>query len=211
MGTRAYALLLVMAAGETNLPSEAGRSKSTMNQSRETSRRSPGEIWHIASFDQSIRSKVALELLASWPIPDRQGGSVGFWFFYYASFGPPPRKEFSLYPPSWVVWIAPDGTISQLRRLRPPEVALSVPEGESFATYAWPSSWTIEESDEKRNGLLRAYAQAVVAWELRPSGPSPADGPLLVDFRRRFLELTPSPLLPCYRALGGAFFKWIGF
>jgi hypothetical protein len=210
MGVRAYALLLVIVASQTNQPSEASRSRSVMNESRVARRRSLGEIWHIASFDPAIRSKVALELLASWPIPDRRGASVGFWFFYYASFGPPPAKELSLYPPSWVVWIPPDGSISELRRVRPQEVALSVREGEPFAKYSWPPNWTIEEVDKKRNDLLLAYDRALAAWEQSSGRPSPADGQLIADFRRRFLELTPAPLLPCYRALGSAFFAWIG-
>lgn len=210
MGIGTYALLLVIVASQTIQSYEAIRSKSVMNESRETSRRSMGEIWHIASFDQTIRSRVAIELLTSWPIPARRGTSVGFWFFYYASFGPPPRKEFSLYPPSWIVWVAQDGSISQLRRVQPHELALEVREGEPFATYAWPPSWTIEEADKKRNDLLLAYGKAVAAWEQRPGNPSPADGQLITDFRRRFLELTPAPLLPCYRALGSAFFTWIG-
>lgn len=169
------------------------------------------EIWHIASFDRTIREKVAIELLTSWPIPDYRDGQLGYWFFYYASFGPPPAKEFKLFPPGWVVWIAAsDGTISGPKRVIPQEVGLFAQEGESFATHNWPESWTMEMADQKREKLLKSYDNVVSIWEGKKGDYSAAALPEVADFRKRFAELTEPPLLVCYRTLGRSFFEWIG-
>src|SRR5262245_50552114 len=79
--------------------------------------RTTQELWKIAWFDRTIRARVALELLASWPIPVRVTEQIQFRFFYYASFGPPPAKQFKLYPPCWEAWIAADGTVEKLHRI----------------------------------------------------------------------------------------------
>jgi hypothetical protein len=168
--------------------------------------RSVEELWRIAAFDQSIHARVAWELLASWPIPVREDADLGYRFFYYAAFGPPPAKVYKLWPPSWIVHIATDGTVSGLRRITPQDAGLSVAEGEPFATFSWPSSWTVEEADRKREELLKSYDAAVSAWVT--DVPASAGGKPVADFRRRFLELTQSALLPCYRTLGNAFFPW---
>jgi hypothetical protein len=170
---------------------------------------SVAEIRQIAWFDQTIREKVAIELLASWPIPEQGKNGVGFWFFYYASFGPPPAKEFKLYPPCWRVWISQDdGAISQLERIEPKHVGLDVKERQPFATHAWPRDWTLEVADRKRAELLEAYETVLPLWQKRKG--EQADLPEVADFRKRFLELTEPPLIPCYRALGKNFFAWLG-
>jgi hypothetical protein len=167
-------------------------------------------IWEIASFDRKIRAYVALELVASWPIPGHHDGALRYSFFYYASFGPPPAKSFKLYPPSWVVWIlAADGSIHQLRHIQPKQIGLDGKPDEPFATHAWPPEWTVEEADQKRKDLLAAYDRVVAFWEAQRR-PTSSDTELLADFRRRFLEITPPALLPCYQLLGREFFQWTG-
>lgn len=169
------------------------------------------EIWRIAYFDAGIRAKVANELLASRPIPARRDGELGFWFFYHASFGPPPAPVKQLYPPSWRVFIAADdGGVAQLEIVKPDDLGLPVPERQPFATHAWPSSWTLDEANRKREELLAAYDAAVPAWEAWERAGGPAPGQDADDFRARFLELVEPPYLPCYRALGPSFFRWAG-
>jgi hypothetical protein len=153
---------------------------------------------------------VALELIASWPIPGHRDGALGYSFFYYASFGPPPAKSFKLYPPSWVAWLlAADGSVHELRHTEPKEVGLDAKRGEPFATHCWPEHWTVEEADQKRKDLLAAYDAVVDFWEQRRR-PSRSETEMLENFRRRFLEITEPPLLPCYQALGREFFQWLG-
>lgn len=168
------------------------------------------QIWHVASFDRKIRAYVALELLASWPIPDHHQGELRYVFFYYAAFGPPPAKSFKLYPPSWAVWIlAADASIHQLRHVEPKQIGIDAKPGEPFATHAWPAQWTVEEADQKRKDLLAAYDPVVELWESgrRITGP---DAKIVEDFRGKFAELTQPPLLPCYQVLGREFFQWVG-
>ncbi len=173
------------------------------------SRRPLREIWRTACFDKEIRAKIALEMLCSWPAPYRREGDLGYWFFYYGAFGPPPATAFKLYPPSWIVLIAADGGIAEPKRIRPGDVGLAAPEAEPFASHSWPTHWSIEEADRKRDELLAAYDVVVAAWEARPKRDSPSDDKLAEDFRHRFMELTPTALLPCYRALGQGFFQWV--
>jgi hypothetical protein len=169
------------------------------------------EAWEIAAFDSSIRSKVALELLPSWPIPDSRDGGFGYWFFYYGFYGPPPAVEFQVYPPSWRVWISgTDGSVSELERIQPENAGLQVEEGEPFATHSWPESWSVDDADRKRVELLTAYAEVIAVWANREGEPPSRDAAELSRFRERFLELTPPPLLPCYSTLGRDFFGWLG-
>lgn len=168
------------------------------------------KIWQIASFDKQIRSRVALELLCSWPAPNFRAGSLGCWFFYYASFGPPPAKEFKLYPPSWTVWIlASNGSVRDLKRVQPRDVGLTVKEGEPFAAYSWPKSLTSEIADRKRGELFERYDSLLPVLEARRTKLSGSELRDVEDFRSIFLELTPQPLLPCYKILGADFFRLV--
>jgi len=168
------------------------------------------KIWAIASFDARIRAKVALELTASWPIPSQRRMALGFWFFYYASFGPPPALRFTLYPPSWAVWIgAVNGSIWQLRRVRPTQVGLNVREGHPLGAHQWPRDWTIEIADRKREELFESYDNILPMWVRRAERVQGVSAQIRA-FRQSFLDLTQPALLPCYRALGESFFSWVG-
>jgi hypothetical protein len=169
------------------------------------------KIWQIASFDPSIRGKVALELVASWPIPAGQrNAQLGYWFFYYAMFGPPPAPNQKVWPPSWKVWIdAQTGEISDLMGTTAREMGLEVPDGEPFATHVWPKDWTYEDAERKRQELLAAYDAVVRLWEKLPAS-AVGSLPEVVRFRELFRDLTPGALMPCYKVLGPDFFRWVG-
>jgi hypothetical protein len=164
------------------------------------------KIWQIGSFDPAVRSLVALELWASWPIPTLSRRELGYLFFYHAAFGPPPAKAFKLWPPSWKSWVAAkDGKVEDVVRVQPKEVGLAVPEKEPFATHAWPEHLTMEESDRKRAKLLAAYDRVVPLWQSRDP-LTPAERQEATNFCKLFKELTPPPLMPCYYALAPDFF-----
>jgi hypothetical protein len=167
---------------------------------------STAAIWDVALADKSIRAVVALELLASWPIPVRVDGGHVYSFFYYACWGPPPAKEAKLWPPAWRVQIAPDGTPGKPENVEPKVLGIDKPPGEPFATYAWPTSGSVDEADAKRNALLAGYDAVLPIWLAR----GPADQPPVVAFRKQFLELTEPPLLPVYLTMGPDFFTWLG-
>ena len=172
--------------------------------------RTTQELWKIAWFDRTIRARVALELLASWPIPVGVTEQIQFRFFYYASFGPPPAKQFKLYPPCWEAWIAADGTVEKLHRIQPREAGLGAEQGQPFAAHSWPTDWTLEAADQKRVDLLAAYDRVIPLWLAREPTRAAAEARVVTDCRQRFLELTEPPLVPCYQALGRDFFDWIG-
>lgn len=171
---------------------------------------STSKIWQIASFDRRIRSKVALELICSWPAPAMRDRVFGAWFFYYTAFGPPPAKEFNLYPPSWVAWLRfSDGSVQDLRRVSPRDVGLLAKEGEPFATFSWPKNLSYDLAEKKRAELFDSYDAVLPRfWEASGNKPTSSGKLRIQDFQGLFLELTPSPLLPCYRTLAPEFFKW---
>ena len=168
-------------------------------------------IWETAAFDEKIREKVALELVVSWPIAAHRDGHLGYWFFYYAMFGPPPAPQQKIWPPSWRVWIdGTTGAISDLRRTTAREAGLQdIPDGTPFTAHVWPKNWTVDEVDHKRVHLLAAYDRVIATWN-RKTAASGVNLPEVEQFKVAFQEITPPLLLPCYRTLGADFFRWLG-
>jgi hypothetical protein len=169
------------------------------------------QVWKIGNFSARIRKEVALELLASWPIPYvLPNGSIGFLFFYYASFGPPPAEEQQLYPPSWLARIGREnGSVEALNRIEPAEVDLYVPKGVPFAVHRWSPNVTLVETEKKRVTFLKEYEQVVTIWETASFKELPIGHPVIDSFREYFLQFTEPPYFPCYRKLSPVFFSWL--
>jgi hypothetical protein len=166
------------------------------------------DIWHIAYFDPKIRSKVAMEQSASWPIPAGAGAGFGYSFFYYSIELRPPDPAYDIWPPSWLSFIDPTGTVVKLERVTPPDVGLNVPADAAFARHVPPSAGGgYKEADGRRGELLGSYEIVVRGWlggEKREAVPRAA------TLRTLLQEAIAPALLPCYRHLGPSFFAWLG-
>jgi hypothetical protein len=162
-------------------------------------------LYELASTGPSIRHEVPLELSASWPIPVRSGAVADFVFFYYRLSGPPAKPSFDVFPPVMTLRISANGEAGSPLNAAPGTLGLHVASSHVLGTHSWPTSWSQGDMDSKVAALLTAYDRVIPIWL---SGGSPADA-RVQEFRRQFLELTESVLLPCYRTLGPDFFAWL--
>lgn len=174
------------------------------------------EINDILRFDDSIRSKIALEMTASLPIPLRQavnGRNVLFaQSFYFGRKYYPEFEKADLYPPSWKVRVNwQTGDVIDIEEKESDYFGVGRDRFTSFATVSYRSM--ADEANERQLGtvmerldrLLELYDTVVDQWML---GSAPARGSAN-QFQSLFTSLVEPPLLPVYRKLGSDFFGWI--
>jgi hypothetical protein len=165
----------------------------------------------LARFDKKIRSKVALELQASWPVPLRARAKLQIGFFYYARWGPPPAQVDELYPPSWwAVISSDDGALLTLERRKPGDYGLAGPPDKPFAEHAFPSSWTPVLVRQMSDEVLSLLDTLSITWLSATTTDSPGVKVKKVRFNKLFPELAAPPMLVCYRAVSPEFYEWVG-
>jgi hypothetical protein len=157
----------------------------------------------IGSFDKGIRKLVAMELGASWPVPVESS----IIFFYFARFGPPPAEFDQLYPPSWMAWLsAEDGKVQRIEKREPSFYGINGRPDVAFAQHSFPSDWTIETVNQKRDRLFDCMDFLYPQWSYNIA-PDARD---VADFRSIFPELAAPPMMGCYKHVAPRFFSWIG-
>jgi hypothetical protein len=166
---------------------------------------------NICDVSPTIRQRVALELKASFPFPVTVGQEIFLRAFYYARFGPPPRPLADLYPPNWLVTLSPDnGRLVALEEKPPQFYGIDGAHDKPFAQHAYTYDWTPEELERNKKLFFDIYDRLFRDWRRNPLSAN-ADPEEKRIFRRLFNELSPSPLLKSYLAVGRDFFTWVGF
>jgi hypothetical protein len=163
----------------------------------------------IGSLDPRIRSKVAVELESSWPIPTRVGPALELRFFYYARYGPPPAEYDDLYPPSWWAAISAEtGKVLRVTKGRPSEFGIAGPPDKPFARHAFPTEWTPAAVATMKEQMLHLLDDIVAAWVQGDNRREVAT--MKAHFAKLFVPLAAPPLIVCYRSVSRPFYDWVG-
>jgi hypothetical protein len=170
------------------------------------------QINDILQFDDRIRDEIATEMTGSWPIPVKRDNHLHCLAFYFARSGLPPRMDFDLYPPTWLVEIDwESGVILSVKETEPKEFGLP---GNRFQPFAKVSYVEMNKAAAQKNlgdvihratALAAAYDTLLPFW-MENRKPEPR---LVGHFIGLFQSLTEPPLLPVYTRLGSEFFGWL--
>ena len=170
-----------------------------------------GQLIRAFRRDPRIRSKVAHELNASYPMPTRDALVIFFSARVPTPFGPT-AKAYTLWPPNWIVWLSPiDGTLLRIEEHTPEYYGMAEWHDEPFAE--WPmgsflhKDWTSQKIIDSIVAELIGSMNVLYANWFNGKHPNLAAAN---TFRTTFREIEPHPLMACYRHVAPDFFRWVG-
>jgi len=159
---------------------------------------------------RDIRSKVAIELRNSYPIPIRDGDNYYWRAFYFSVFFSPPATQREIYPPGWSAALSADGHLMNVDKLAPVDYGLVADPDQPLGTHSYVELGREDGSPIDRvEHLLAAYDPVVAAWSTNENPETPAARNNRAVFRRWFFGLAEPFFLPVYRRIGADFFDWI--
>jgi len=151
-----------------------------------------------------------VETHQSYPIPVRDCGSMSVVFLYCVS-RLVPHDGLYLMAPSYLATLdARTGGLQELREVTPGEFG-SVPNtGPSIGKDRMPEGMTPEQYLELQGQVYDDY-DTLLPLFAAASHSQQEDFPRFARrFQSRFIQVAEQPLLPFYRAVGKAFWGWLG-
>lgn len=168
------------------------------------------QIYQKFNASREIRSKIAIELRNSYPVPVRDGDGFYWRAFYFASFGRPPSTMRDIYAPQWSAALDADGRLLAVRKGTPADYGLDADPDEPFGSHSYvEQGGGLGPPVERVERLLAAYDPVVSAWLAGRDPDAPGQRSVRDTFRQWFYSLAEPFFLPVYRGIGPDFFGWV--